>query len=395
MLFHNLFPNIGKYGSPRFVTAKLKGRGVFGTMKTTWGYISRVLDAKTKPMQAILYQVFRKKRSGDFKKDDVLYAFYDLKVAPATFDIVTFLVMAEAMRLKKGLGSIHVVFVPGDGEGFRKRDLEQYRKLGAAHFTVDTLRWRMTNILIPCCWTMPSCRHMSVCESREEARSFQESFALHVYPARYIVDVPLSGHDTGLVIKAAKHYDALPSIRASAQALNYVGNWLDGRSKGRKVIVITLRECAYEPYRNSNITAWTKFARELDPGVYFPVFIRDTEVTFSRSHDDLPGLTVFPEASWNVELRAALYESSYLNMSVNDGPNVLCLYNNRARYIRFKMLVDSPHSATNERFFRAIGLEPGSQFWFATPYQRLVWEDDTFEAISREFADMCGRLDDN
>src|SRR5947209_20064825 len=44
---------------------------------------------------------------------DTLYAFYDLGVAPITFDFLWFLVGAELERQRRGLPAIHVVIVPG------------------------------------------------------------------------------------------------------------------------------------------------------------------------------------------------------------------------------------------------------------------------------------------
>lgn len=103
-------------------------------------------------------------------------------------------------------------------------------------------------------------------------------------------------------------------------------------------------------------------------------------------------VTVFPEASWNIELRAALYELSYLNMSVNNGSAALCIYNRRARCLTFKMLTPSC-GATSASYFRSQGIEPGSQLKHETPFQRMVWEDDRLEVIQKEFREMCDRIE--
>ena len=44
-----------------------------------------------------------------------------------------------------------------------------------------------------------------------------------------------------------------------------------------RVVTITLRCYHYMPARNSNLSAWTTFARSLDPNRYLPVFIPDTD----------------------------------------------------------------------------------------------------------------------
>ena len=143
--------------------------------------------------------------------------------------------------------------------------------------------------------------------------------------------------------------------------------------------------------RNSNLDAWGRFAGSLDKNIYFPVVIRDTEVGLGLLPPQLNGLVIFPEAPWNIEIRVALYELCYLNMSVNNGPAALCVFNELTRYLRFKMVTSV--GATTETFFRSHGLEPGSQFWFAKPYQRIVWEDDSYDVLVREFEKMCGIIE--
>ena len=52
----------------------------------------------------------------------VLYAFYDLKVSPCTYDIVNFLYLAEMRRLKDGLDAIDLVVVANDGQDIYRDD---------------------------------------------------------------------------------------------------------------------------------------------------------------------------------------------------------------------------------------------------------------------------------
>ena len=63
-------------------------------------------------------------------------------------------------------------------------------------------------------------------------------------------------------------------LTGSEQARRYVDQWLAPRARGRKVVSITLREYGYHPARNSNVAAWTAFARGLDPEQFFVVSLR-------------------------------------------------------------------------------------------------------------------------
>src|SRR5271169_3129929 len=82
---------------------------------------------------------------------DVLYAFYDLGVAPITFDFLWFLVGAELERRRRELTSVHAVIVPGPRRGLRKEPPELERALD-----VTTRRARIFNMLVPACTLLPS-----------------------------------------------------------------------------------------------------------------------------------------------------------------------------------------------------------------------------------------------
>ena len=392
-------PRRKRYLSPRFLADKVREKGMVWCIHTTWHIIwlkvRSSLDLYTRPIRANFWKIPDNIRYRGKKQSDVLYAFYDLAVSPATFDNVKFLLLAELERKEAGCDSLHIVIVPGFYEGFRAGDIETYRRTagrtGGMDYDVDSMRWRLKNILLPCCWLIPSCQQATVCTSREEAQAFQASLVKHMFPKGYTVRFPKENYSLRYFIAAASQ-GVVPTIQATPQARRFVSDWIQSKAGGRKVITITLRGCAYEQARNSNFKAWGAFARSLNPSIYCPVVIRDTEAAFKPLPSELDGLIVFPEPPWNIELRAALYELSYLNMSVNSGTNALCLYNRRVRCLTFKMI--TPLSgATTEEFFRSQGLEPGSQLKHATPFQRLVWEDDRLDVIQEAFREMCERIE--
>ena len=88
----------------------------------------------------------------------------------------------------------------------------------------------------------------------------------------------------------------------------------------------------------------------------------------------------------------ALYESSYLNLGVNNGPLIFAAMNDRVRLLIFKMITPSVPQTTEE-FMRQLGFQIGAQLPFATPFQRFVWEDDRLEVIEREFKAMMARIE--
>lgn len=323
------------------------------------------------------------------ESSNVLYAFYDLGISPVTFDIIQFLVLAEAERGRLGCDSLHVVFVPGSKDGFSPVEVSVYRKLGQLDCDVDLMRWRLRNIMVPLCWLIPSCRQLTVCSSVEEAQVLERSMAKYIFPRGYTVLFPKEAYSLFQLTTVQSRENIPASIQATVQARRFVDGWIRSRADGKKVVAISIRNCPYQSERNSDTKAWGEFIRSLDPNIYHPVIANDTWTSFGPTLPELDGLTTFPEVSWNMELRAALYELSYLNLSVSCGPILLCVFNSRTRYLVFKML-SQPNLA---RFFRSEGLEPGSQYRHAGPFQRLVWKDDTLPVIREEFDKMCHKID--
>ena len=322
---------------------------------------------------------------------NVLYAFYDLGISPVTFDIIQFLVLAETERRNLGCDSVHIVFVPGPKDGFSPVEVSVYQKLGQSDCDVDLMRWRLRNILVPLCWLIPSCRGVTVCSSIEEAQILERSIAKYVFPRGYTVQFPKESFSLYQLAVAQSQGNVPYSIQAPVQARRFVSEWIKSKSNGKKVITISVRNCPYQPERNSNIKAWREFICSLDPALYCPIIVDDTWTIFKSSFSGLKGLITFSEASWNMELRIAMYELSYLNLSVSCGPVYLCVFDSRTRYLVFSLL--RPPKPNLARFFRSEGFEVGFQFKHAGPFQRLVWKDDTFPVIREEFDKICDKID--
>ena len=102
--------------------------------------------------------------------DGILYAFYDLGVAPITFDFLWFLVGAELERKRRSLSSVHAVIVPGPRDGLRKENPELERSLDPA-----TRRGRIINLLVPACALLPTLSGVTLAGSRSQADRLVES----------------------------------------------------------------------------------------------------------------------------------------------------------------------------------------------------------------------------
>jgi hypothetical protein len=294
--------------------------------------------------------------------NNTLYLFYDLEVSPVTFDFGWALALAEQQRRELSLEKIHVVFVPGSNDGLREESADY-------EACIDRFSrfWRQFEILHSMCNLLPTCKGMTHCATREEARLFCERNRFNIYPERYTVTFPIAHTTSHLLIRSN---DAMV-FTASVLARRYIQQWLAPRLGGRKLITITLRHSSYMPARNSDLTQWLTFIKTLDTDRYFPVVVPDSDSALDLK-TGWEGITIFSEPSCNLQLRAALYELSYLNLGVNNGAMLLCWLNPKCRYITFKMTVpDVPQ--TSEDTFVKQGMAMGQSLPFATASQKWVW----------------------
>jgi hypothetical protein len=318
---------------------------------------------------------------------DTLYAFYDLGVAPITFDFLWFLVGAELERQRCGLRTIHAVIVPGPYQGLRKenQDLE-------SHLDPSVRRTRIDTVLVPACALLPNLDGVTVANSRGQAEQLVQLARGAVFPAHYEPAFPRypGPHEP---LRAAREEGAKVGVlRATAADLRAVDQWLAARGCDCPVLTITLRNYGYVPERNSNLAAWREFARRRDPERFSVVFVPDTAQCLAGGVPGLHDLPVFVEAAMVLGLRMALYERAYLNLGVNNGPMGLCWLNDRTRYITFKMLSEAaPH--TTPEYMEFLGFKIGESLPFATPWQQWVWQDDELDVIETEFTAMLSRLE--
>lgn len=315
--------------------------------------------------------------------NDTLYAFYDLQVSPVSYDICSFLILAELCKQERNLGNLTIVIVPGPLDGFRDDD---------APYPTNNKSWRLQNILIPVCALLPSPVTLIVCRSREEAIAIEDTLVSSVFPEGYTTSEPKAEFLwSGITAAAARGID-VPKFKASNEAVADITQWLDAHTSGRKPIVITLRETSYAGVRNSNTDAWISFAKTLDSEKYLPIFVRDTERLFEREDNSFSEFLTCPMASTNVDLRLALYEQAWLNLMVPNGPNSLCWHSRNVRSITFKMKNEGWDNTTSV-MQASLGIALDGQSDHLGPYQWLVWEFDDADVIEREFTAIAAELE--
>lgn len=318
------------------------------------------------------------------QEEDILYCIYDLNVARATYDILGFLCLCECERIARNLKGIHIIIVNASNNEFNQ-----------TRWVIQNTQehnWRVDQILVQCCSLLQNCVGVSKTATRSEVSKLIAKVE-NIFPRQYSQANPVIEYEFDLLFERIRDNQAIAHLKANSQAIEFVQLYLNKvNPEGKKVICISLRESTNKPLRNSNIGAWQKFVRQLERGPYLAVLVPDTENAFLNTSDAWSNCLCFSEAAFNVQIRMALYELSYINLGVNNGPTHLCALNPDCRYIMYKQVVENyPHSSTQSFIDR--GFEIGGSFPGARPWQKFVWEDDNYEVIATHFQELVSTLE--
>lgn len=321
-----------------------------------------------------------------------MYAIYDLGRSPITFDVMNFFVLSHLVARRAGLAGYHVIFVLGDGSGFREltpKDKALDR---------DEKMWRLRHVLMPHAAIARDCVGVTVVERRVElARLMKALHPKQVFPPNYTVEAPTQAFMLPLVFAQKPSVEELDVFRATPAALRKVDGWLANRAPGGRPVVFTLRTSQTESARNSRIDEWLAAARIVAERGYDPVIVPDTDLVTAGTDAGMFGeLPVFAAGAVDLELRVAMFQRAYLNFADNGGPAFLNYFMAGARLLCFLPVDKLPEvvgSGGVDRMAQLLAVQPGGDFPHATPTCRFVWRPDRLDAIVDEFAQAVAALE--
>lgn len=258
--------------------------------------------------------------------NDTLHVFWEFSTNTPATDLPMFLAVADLARRRSGHDRCHIVLC----------DLASEHQ---ADNVDEELEWRIWNQFIPTLWSLPACQSFSVCRCTEEVHDAVTQAGVHVFPPHLDQATPpmtSQPQRTGTfwlpaLAAAASANIAVQPLRATQQALEYVRQWLDVHAKGRMVIALSLD--ATEGGQPSNL--WANFASSLDPEHFLPVVLPGPRAAHLTLGANWGSPVVYAEATWNMELRMALYEESDLVLLDDTVGAPLALFGAATRCIAF------------------------------------------------------------
>ncbi|MBL4827720.1 MAG: hypothetical protein JKY66_08425 [Spongiibacteraceae bacterium] len=308
-----------------------------------------------------------------------LNVFYDLQVSPSYFDFMTFLQIAELHRIRYKHEKMNVIFVPGPNQGFRHDTLR----------TPENNALMMRNVLIPACHLVKSCSSVNWLPNRETAHAFMIG-SNGIFPRNYSVETPVAEYLEPSLLTSMLRGERLSLFTAPEDYQKMAKAYLSNIAGDKKVITLTLRESPHDdsPRRRANIPEWDKFFKEIDRDIYQPIIVRDTVMMFANDGvlSDYPHSTM---AANNLLFRTALYQQSYINCFMTNGP-FACSRLSGSNTLKFKLIDDTIPATSTQWWKTFIGVIQGEQMPVSQQNFRYAWDkerdDDNADSIHKHFS---------
>jgi hypothetical protein len=309
-----------------------------------------------------------------------LNAFYDLGTSPASYDFFYFLVAAEAYRVRHKLDEMRVIFVPGEHNGFRDDTLKP----------LESKQILMRNVVIPASTLFPSVSCVLHLPTRQAAEHFL-SDGSEIFPRDYSADRVIWEYLHLALHACYIRGEEVPILSPPPEYQQRATQYVERLAQGKKLVTITLRECGHFPNRGSNISQWAQFIDSLDHGRYFPLVIRDAESVY-QSDPILAKYQQCPEASISVLFRTAVYQQSYINCFVANGP-IACAVFGDTPTLMMKALDDSSPATRPDWYNKMYGMNVGDERPIERKKNRTVYEQDDCDKILEAFQLLANDLE--
>ncbi|MDG2284476.1 MAG: hypothetical protein P8N43_02960 [Alphaproteobacteria bacterium] len=144
---------------------------------------------------------------------------------------------------------------------------------------------------------------------------------------------------------------------------------------GRPLVTITWRN-SWNTEKNGRTDAWARLAEYITVSGATVINVPDTLDALSASTSPVAAV-----AAYDPDIRLALYRAADLNLMVNNGPMLYCMFGD-APFMIFKM-VQPDVAGVDPDFIREMGFYPG---WnWPLQFGRFIFDSDDYNVLVREY----------
>ncbi len=308
---------------------------------------------------------------------------YDLRVLPATFDLLGFLAVA-LYKVKDRFSQFDLIIVTYPETETRRN----FDFLSVSPY--EEISSRIFRLLMPSAKLIPAVRNISVMSPEEliELSRASASSKNIVFPENYLAENPtqFAYYKGWMLVEAARHHD-LRTLKIPDKARDLAStllNRLGLRPRGYVLLALRLNSVSEDRSRDTPISWASAVVSRFSQS--FPVVLLPDigqQITVSPSPAGSAPVHVVYDAQYDVQLRAALYAHSELAIVGPTGPSSLAYLNPECRYA-YVGLTES--SRFDEEFHRKQGWpENDNIFARGSRKQRWYWKYPSAETLFQQF----------
>ena len=298
------------------------------------------------------------------------YAIYDFRVAPLTFDFVTFLGLAYlyfSSFFQKGVKpefSI-VLFRP------HFRNATNYEQEIHSRGLCDS---RFENIVIGVLSCVPVVKSVHICRDISDCEKLLKESIM--FPPKYDLRTVTSDGLTRIPCV----YNFFEQFAGSIPAHLFKKEYFAGNYDCQKQVSLSLRNSFQKPERECNLDDWFALYQDLEARGLKPIVIPD--------HDDAINDGKYKSYSWktdlgascNIFLRLKRYSMSQYNIASPSGMNTLLFFSDNSFYV--PGYLDSRYPTSSPDFMNRKGPKLNTQLFWFRPDQKIGWEE--FPLINKQ-----------
>ncbi len=325
------------------------------------------------------------------KKNDKFYIYLDLMSFRATWDIITFLIIAK-IRCKKA--DPILIIIPDKKIDFNPNPPKEksWLKNISKKIRIDNIVKTSIEIIED---FNPQIVYLNNRNELIEHFSNKNNYFPEYARVGKIIEWR---NNTKNIQKFYNKYKHIPKLKSPQHYEVLVEKYIKVNKIKKKIVTITLRQSSFNKSKNSNIKNWRKFYNYLIKKNYYPIVLYDFEkVAINEDKNDK--FNNFIYANIDLRLRLALYEKAYLNLGVSSGPMALLTYSKNSNFIIYKHADKNPSSSSSLSANKTInGLDPNinEQYPFYSKTQRIVWDtNDNFGTLKKHFLEIEKILNKN
>lgn len=276
---------------------------------------------------------------------------------PVTFDGLVALCGASSLGKKHSPSGSAVYFVR---DSFRRQsDRELF-------YSQDTLRWRSTNIIIRAAGLISNVKQITIMDHRnidfKGATVFPEKWhASKPVPLPYNWQFLLGLHERG--------YD-FRILEAGGEAKKHVSSYL---SKEKRNVSLSIRSADFRRSRDTNIRDWVELYNHLESIGYHCVVVPDQMGAISGATLPFPADRILSSAAIDLELRLALYESCFGNLTWTGGHSSV-LWLSQSNFLNFGSF-NSNSYISDEKYWQTHGISIDQNIPFFLKNQIYDWKN--------------------